>query len=71
MNQLIKQKISFSVSQVQQTSWFLYQLASEGVNDKLSLAVRIKSSVNSKAIKDTFQELIDRHANAAKPLQRT
>jgi hypothetical protein len=62
MTQLLTPKTSFPLSQVQQTSWFLYKLAPEGVNDKLSFAVRIKSPINSSSIKKTFKKLIDRHA---------
>ena len=61
MTQLVQPKTSFPLSQVQQTSWFLYKLDPEGVNDKLSLAVNIRSRVDKNTIKKAFQELIDRH----------
>ncbi len=61
MTQLVQPKTSFSFSQLQQTLWFLYNLDSEGVNDKLSFALRIKSTVNCDALKKSFQKLFDRH----------
>jgi amino acid adenylation domain-containing protein len=62
MTQLLPTKTSFTLSQLQQRIWFLYKLASEGINDKISFAIRIKSPVDRKAIKKAFQKLIDRHA---------
>ncbi len=62
MAQLVNQKTSFPLSQVQQKIWFLYKLAPEGVNDKVFFAVRITSLVDREALGECLQKLIDRHA---------
>ncbi|MFP4410900.1 non-ribosomal peptide synthetase [Coleofasciculus sp.] len=61
MTQLISKTQSFPLSPIQQTHWFLYQLASQGFDDKQSMAFRIQSLVDVDAIVRAFQELIDRH----------
>ncbi|MEQ9486031.1 amino acid adenylation domain-containing protein [Coleofasciculus sp. F4-SAH-05] len=61
MTQLLSKTQSFPLSPIQQTHWFLYQLASQGLDDKRSIALRIQSPVDLDAIVRAFQQLIDRH----------
>ncbi|MDJ0745818.1 MAG: amino acid adenylation domain-containing protein [Xenococcaceae cyanobacterium MO_167.B27] len=50
----------FPLSQIQQASYFLYQLEAEGLADKLAFALRIKGNIAHNKIISAFQELIDR-----------
>ncbi|MDJ0715726.1 MAG: amino acid adenylation domain-containing protein [Prochloraceae cyanobacterium] len=61
MAQLLSPQTVFSLSQVQQVNWFLYQLNPEGLQDKVSLAVRISSTIAMEKVRDIFEQLIDRH----------
>ncbi|MEQ8752229.1 MAG: amino acid adenylation domain-containing protein [Coleofasciculus sp. G1-WW12-02] len=61
MTQLLSKSQSFPLSPIQQTHWFLYQLASQGLHDKRSIGLRIQSPVDLDAIVRAFQRLIDRH----------
>jgi len=53
---------SFSTSQLQQASWFLYKFNPTGLADKISIAVRIESPVDIQTVKKTMEELTDRHS---------
>jgi amino acid adenylation domain-containing protein len=48
-------------SKIQQVNWFLYQLDPNGISDKISIVIRIKSSINIQIISETLQTLIERH----------
>ncbi|MCG6137779.1 MAG: amino acid adenylation domain-containing protein [Nostoc sp. LLA-1] len=52
----------FPLSQVQQSTWFLYKLAPEGLADKLAFAVRVKSQINFATLKTGFHNLLSRHS---------
>ena len=60
MSQILTWETSFTLSQIQQYNWFLHQRSPEGLTDKLSGALRIKSAVDIGAVKAAFQTLIDR-----------
>lgn len=60
MSQILTSETSFTLSQVQQYNWFLHQRSPEGLTDKLSGVLRIKSGVDIGAVKAAFQTLIDR-----------
>jgi hypothetical protein len=60
MSQILTSETSFTVSQIQQYNWFLHQRSPEGLTDRLSGALRIKSAVDIGAVKAAFQTLIDR-----------
>ncbi len=62
MNKSISTLPSLSTSHIQQASWFLYKLNPTGLSDKISIAVRIKSTVDIEALKDTLQALTERHS---------
>lgn len=62
MNQAMSIQCSFPVSQNQQASWFLYKLNPEGLTDKVSIAVQIKSPVDFKVLKDALQALTKHHS---------
>jgi len=53
---------SFSTSQIQQASWFLYKFNPTGLADKISMAVRIEYPVDIQTVKRTMEELTDRHS---------
>ncbi|GFZ99055.1 non-ribosomal peptide synthetase [Okeania sp. KiyG1] len=53
---------SLSTSHIQQANWFLYKFNSQGLTDKISLGVRIKSPLDIQSVKDTLQVLIERHS---------
>lgn len=62
MNQSVNFSLpSLPLSQIQQINWFLHQLSPQGFADKVSVAIRIKSSVDIDAIKIAFESLIERH----------
>ncbi|MDJ0728292.1 MAG: amino acid adenylation domain-containing protein [Prochloraceae cyanobacterium] len=63
MAQLISPQIVFPFSSVQESNWFLHKLNPEGLQDKVSLAVRIYSEIDIFKIKNTFQILIERHSS--------
>lgn len=52
----------FSTSHLQKASWFLYKLDSTGLSDKISASMRIKSTVDIQAVKNTLQALTKRHS---------
>ncbi|MBO1349870.1 MAG: amino acid adenylation domain-containing protein [Hormoscilla sp. GUM202] len=52
---------SFSTSQIQQASWFLYKFNPTGLADKISIAVRSEYPVDIKTVKRTMEELTYRH----------
>jgi hypothetical protein len=60
MSQILTSETSFTLSQIQQSNGFLHQLSPEGLTDKLSGALQIKSAVEIGAVKAAFQTLIDR-----------
>ena len=60
MNQILTWETSFTLSRIQQYNWFLHQRSPEGLTDKLSGVLRIKSAVDIAAVKAAFQTLIDR-----------
>jgi len=60
MSQILTSEASFTLSHIQQYNWFLHQRSPEGLTDKLSGALRIKSAVDIGAVKAAFQTLIDR-----------
>lgn len=51
----------FPLSQVQQSTWFLYKLAPESLADKLAFAVRVKSPIDFSTLKIGFHNLLSRH----------
>ncbi|WP_293158417.1 non-ribosomal peptide synthetase [Okeania sp. SIO2C9] len=54
--------LSLSTSHIQQANWFLYKFNSQGLTDKISLAVRIKSPLDIQAVKNTLQVLTERYS---------
>ncbi|MGD1714169.1 non-ribosomal peptide synthetase [Dapis sp. BLCC M172] len=48
-------------SHIQQANWFLYKFNPIGLADKISIAIRIKYSVDIATFKKTLQILIERH----------
>jgi hypothetical protein len=60
MSQILTSETSFTLSQIQHSNGFLHQLSPEGLTDKLSGGLRIKSAVDIGAVKAAFQTLIDR-----------
>ena len=60
MSQILTSETSFTLSQIQQSNWFLYQGSPEGLTDKLSGTLLIKSAVDIGAVKAAFQTLIHR-----------
>ncbi|WP_246844269.1 condensation domain-containing protein, partial [Hydrocoleum sp. CS-953] len=48
-------------SHIQQANWFLYKFNPTGLADKISIAIRSKSSIDIPTIKNTLQILIERH----------
>ncbi len=57
---MLTSETSFTLSQIQQSNWFLHQGSPEGLTAQLSGALRIKSAVDIGAVKAAFQTLIDR-----------
>ncbi|MGB3401304.1 MAG: amino acid adenylation domain-containing protein [Microcoleaceae cyanobacterium] len=49
-------------SKIQQANWFLYQFDPNGISDKISIVIRINSSINLPIISETLQTLIERHS---------
>jgi hypothetical protein len=60
MSQILTSETSFTLSQIQQSNGFLHQRSPEGLTDKLSGVLRIKSAVDIGVVKAAFQTLIDR-----------
>ena len=60
MSQILTSETSFTLSQIQQSNGFLHQRSPEGLTDRLSGALQIKSAVEIGAVKAAFQTLIDR-----------
>ena len=60
MSQILTSETSFTLSQIQQYNWFLHQRSPEGLTNKLSGTLRIKSAVDIGAVKAAFQTLIER-----------
>ena len=60
MSQILTSETSFTLSRIQQYNWFLHQGLPEGLTDRLSGALRIKSAVDIGPVKAAFQTLIDR-----------
>jgi len=52
---------SLSTSHIQQANWFLYKLNPTGLADKISIAIRMTSSIDIESVKNTLQILIERH----------
>lgn len=52
----------FELSFVQQTLWFLYQLAPESGAYNIASAFRIRSEIDVAALRIAFQSIVDRHA---------
>ncbi|NES65951.1 MAG: AMP-binding protein, partial [Okeania sp. SIO2D1] len=61
-NQVLSTLRSLSTSHIQQANWFLYKFNSQGLTDKISLAVRIKSPLDIQAVKNTLQVLTERYS---------
>ena len=61
-HQGISTLISPSTSHIQQANWFLYKLNPTGLADKMSIAIRMITSVDIPTVKNTLQILIKRHS---------
>ncbi|MDE5117608.1 MAG: condensation domain-containing protein, partial [Trichodesmium sp. St2_bin2_1] len=61
-HQGISTLISPSTSHIQQANWFLYKFNPTGLADKISIAIRMITSVDIPTIKNTLQILIKRHS---------
>ncbi|MEO1374539.1 MAG: amino acid adenylation domain-containing protein, partial [Cyanobacteria bacterium J06635_10] len=53
---------TLSTTHIQQANWFLYKLKPTGLTDKISIAVRIKSPLDIKTVKNALQLLTERHS---------
>ncbi len=53
---------SISISDLQQANWFLYKYNPTGLTDKISIAVKIESAIDIKAIKSALKILTERHS---------
>ncbi|NEP57336.1 MAG: amino acid adenylation domain-containing protein [Symploca sp. SIO2G7] len=62
MNKVMPNLRSRSTSHIQQANWFLYKFNPMGLADKISIAIRITSFVDTQAVKNTLQILIERHS---------
>ena len=63
MTQLLSPQTIFPFSKVQETNWFLHELNPAGLQDKVSLAVRISSEIDIVKTQNIFQQLIFRHSS--------
>ncbi|MDJ0554420.1 MAG: amino acid adenylation domain-containing protein [Microcoleaceae cyanobacterium MO_207.B10] len=60
-NQGVSTFKSLSISHIQQANWFLYKFNPTGFADKISIAIKIKYSIDIEAVKNTLEVLIERH----------
>ena len=71
MSQILTSETSFTLSKIQQYNGFLHKRAPEGLTDKLSGTLQIKSAVDIGAVKAAFQTLIDRRLGRGKKVCMT